>query len=127
MRKSDEIVKDVLKNSAPPEDYKVLETYCFLSIKKLLDLYKEGKYSKEESTKLKQQLLVKYSNEVKQQEFWEAIYQEHIQHIKDTEMARTKLRKRLNEEDEITEEKLAECLNLALEILSICFKGEFEK
>lgn len=125
MRTSDEIVKDVLKYSDPPEDYKILEIYCFFSIKKLLDLYKQGVYTKEECTKTKQQILANYSNEIKQQEFWEAIYQEHLQHIKDTEMARTKLRKRLNEEDEITEEKLAECLNLALEILSRCFKGEF--
>lgn len=129
MRASEEIVQDVLKNKAPSEDYKSLELQCFLEIKNLLSLYKAGQYTKAECTKMKQQILVAYSNEAKQQEFWESIYKEHIQHIKDTENARIKLHKMLNGKDEynrpITEDTLCETINTCMEIISTIFKGEF--
>ena len=57
------------------------------------------------------------------------MFQEHINHIKETEMQRTKLRKMFNGEAEeskpITEERLCETINLAVEILATVFKGEF--
>ena len=57
------------------------------------------------------------------------MFQEHIEHIRKTENARTKLRKILNGEAEeakpITEERLCETINIAVEILATVFKGEF--
>ena len=59
------------------------------------------------------------------------MFQEHIDHIRKTEDARTKLRKMLNGEAEeakpITEERLCETINLCMEIISTVFKGEFQK
>ena len=53
------------------------------------------------------------------------MFNEHIDNIKSTETARIRFRKLLNENKEITEERMAEMLNIAIEILSKCFKGEF--
>ena len=92
-------------------------------------MYHNKQISPEKATKLKQKALVAYEKDKKQQEFWNSIYQEHIQHIKDTENARIKLHKILNGKDEynrpITEETMAETINTCMEIISTVFKGEF--
>lgn len=124
MKTSDEIIENV-KNDGKIDSYEILEMHLHLCIKQILKMYANGFLSKEDSNKYKNLVVNKYNELKKRYEFEESMFQEHVQHIKDTEILRTNLRKRLNEEDKITEEKLAECLNLALEILSICFKGEF--
>lgn len=124
MKTSDEIIENV-KNGSKIDDYDMLEMHLHLCISQILKMYANGFLSKEDSNKYKNIAVNKYKSSKKQYEFETNMFREHIKQIKDTEMLRTNLRKRLNEEDEITEEKLAECLNLALEILSICFKGEF--
>ena len=65
----------------------------------------------------------------KEYEFQTSMFQEHIDHIKETENARIKLHKMLNGKDEynspITEERLCETINTCMEIISKVFKGEF--
>ena len=66
----------------------------------------------------------------KDYEFQTSMFQEHIDHIKNTEMQRIKLNKMLNGKDEELkkipfEEGLCQSLNLALEILNTVFRGEF--
>lgn len=124
MKTAEQIIEDA-KCGNEIKSYSLLELHLFLCIEQILKMYLNNQISKEEANKRKNLATKKYNDLIKQYEFEKSLFQEHIDHIKDTEMSRTKLRKRLNEEDEITEEKLAECLNLALEILSICFKGEF--
>lgn len=129
MKSQEEIINDSIKCEMPPDDYNIIETNCFLSLKHLLVMYHNKQISPEKATKLKQKALVAYEKDKKQQEFWNSIYQEHIQHIKDTENARVKLHKMLNGKDEynrpITEETLCETINTCMEIISTIFKGEF--
>lgn len=84
----------------------------------------------ENASKTKQLILADYEKRYKEYEFQTSMFQEHIEHIKNTEMQRTKLNKMLNGQDEELkkipfEEGLCQSLNLAVEILNTVFKGEF--
>ena len=87
------------------------------------------KISKENATKSKNKILAKYESDSKQYEFERSMFQEHIEHLKTTEMQRTQLRKMLYGEGEeakpVTEERLCETINLCVDILNTVFKGEF--
>ena len=123
MKSKEQIINDSIKLEIPPEDYNLLEIHCFLALKHLLVMFHNKQISSEKATKMKQKILVAYEKDKKQQEFWNSIYQEHIQHIKDTENARVKLHKILNGKDEynrpITEESLCETINTCMEIISV--------
>ncbi len=93
-------------------------------------MYHNRQISKENASKAKQLILAEYEKQSKQYEFERNMFQEHIEHIKNTEMQRTKLNKMLNGQDEELkkipfEEGLCKSLNLAVEILNTVFKGEF--
>ena len=129
MKSKEEIINDSMKLETPPGNYNLLETHCFLALKQLLIMFHNKQISPENATKTKQQILADYEKRCKEYDFQQSMFQEHIDHIKNTEMQRTKLRKMLNGEEEeskpITEARLCEALNLATEILNTIFKGEF--
>lgn len=129
MKNKEQIVNDSIKLETPPEDYNLIEIHCFLALKQLTVMFYNKQISKENAGKTKQKILSTYEKQCKEYEFERSMFQEHIQHIKETEDARTKLRKMLNGEAEeakpITEERLCETINLCMEIISTVFKGEF--
>ncbi len=124
MKTSEQIIEDV-KNNKEIKDYSLLEIHLYLCIKQVLMMFHNRQISKEEAHKTKILAIKKYNDSVKQYEFQTSMFQEHIEHIRKTEKARIKLRKTFNNQDELTREKLEECLNLAIEILSIVFEEEF--
>lgn len=129
MKNKEEIINDSIKLEIPSSDYNLLETHCFLALKQLSTLFYNGQISKENATKTKQHILADYEKRKKEFEFEEAMFKEHVQHLKETENARIKLHKMLNGEAEeakpITEERLCETINVCMEIISTVFKGEF--
>lgn len=129
MKSKEQIINDSIKLETPPEDYNLLEIYCFLALKQLLIMFYNKQISQLNATIMKNKILAKYEGDSKQYEFERSMFQEHIDHIKQTEIARIKLKKMLNGEAEeakpITEERLCETINLCMEIISTVFKGEF--
>lgn len=127
MRNKEIIINDSLKFKLPPDDYNLLEIHCFLALKKLLYMYRNNQINKDRAAIIKQKILADYEARKVEYEFQSSIYQEHIQHIKNTENARIKLHKILNGEadGEITEEKLCEVIDICMQIISEVFKGEF--
>lgn len=129
MKSKEQIINDSIKLETPPGDYNLLEIHCFLALKQLLIMFHNKQISTENATKTKQHILAEYDKRCKEYDFQQSMFQEHIDHLKNTEMQRTKLRKILNgegeEAKEITEARLCETLNLAIEILNTVFKGEF--
>ena len=129
MKSKEEIINDSIKLETPPADYNLLEIHCFLALKQLLVMFHNKQITTENASKTKQLILADYEKRNKEYEFQKSMFQEHIDHIRKTEDARTKLRKMLNGEAEeakpITEERLCETINLCMEIISTVFKGEF--
>lgn len=129
MKNKEQIINDSIKLETPPTDYNLLEIHCFLALKQLLIMFHNKQIATENASKTKQLILADYEKRCKEYEFQTSMFQEHINHIKETEMQRTKLRKMFNGEAEeskpITEERLCETINLAVEILATVFKGEF--
>lgn len=125
MKSKEQIVNDSIKLETCPEDYNLIESYCFLALKQLLIMYYNKRISKENATTMKNKILGTYEKESKQYEFEKAMFQEHIQHIKETEKARIELHKILNSDKPINEQTLFETFNVCMEIISTIFKGEF--
>ena len=129
MKSKEQIINDSIKLETPPGDYNLLEIQCFLALKQLLIMFHNKQITTEKATKTKQHILADYEKRCKDFDFQQSMFQEHIDHLKNTEMQRIKLRKMLNGEAEeakpITEARLCETLNLAVEILNTVFKGEF--
>lgn len=128
-KSKEQIINDSIKLETPPADYNLLEIHCFLALKQLLVMFHNKQISTENATKTKQLILAEYEKRCKEYEFQTSMFQEHIDHIKETENARIKLHKMLNGKDEynspITEERLCETINTCMEIISKVFKGEF--
>ena len=129
MKSKEQIINDSIKLETPPKDYNLLEIHSFLALKQLLIMFHNKQISKENATKTKNKILAKYESDSKQYEFERSMFREHIEHLKTTEMQRTRLRKMLYGEEEeakpVTEERLCETINLAVDILNTVFKGEF--
>lgn len=129
MKSKEQIINDSIKLETPPADYNLLEIHCFLALKQLLVMFHNKQITTANASKTKQLILADYEKRNKEYEFQTSMFQEHIDHIRKTENARTKLRKMLNGEAEeakpITEERLCETINLCMEIISTVFKGEF--
>lgn len=129
MKSKEQIINDSIKLETPPADYNLLEMHCFLALKELLVMFHNKQITTANASKTKQLILADYEKRNKEYEFQTSMFQEHIDHIRKTENARTKLRKMLNGEAEeakpITEERLCETINLCMEIISTVFKGEF--
>lgn len=129
MKSKEQIINDSIKLETPLADYNLLEIHCFLALKQLLIMFHNKQITTENASKTKQLILANYEKRNKEYEFQTSMFQEHIDHIRNTEDAKTKLRKMLNGEAEeakpITEERLCETINLCMEIISIVFKGEF--
>lgn len=129
MKTKEQIINDSIKEETPPADYNLIEIYCFLALKQLLVMFHNRQISKESATKAKQHILGTYEKQSKDYEFQTSMFQEHIDHIKQTENARVKLHKMLNGKEPynkpVTEESMAETINICMEIISTVFKGEF--
>ena len=129
MKSKEEIINDSIKLETPPADYNLLEIHCFLALKQLLIMFHNKQITTENASKTKQLILADYEKRYKEFNFEKSMFQEHIDHIRETENARIKLHKMLNGEAEeakpITEERLCETINTCMEIISTVFKGEF--
>lgn len=124
MKTSDQIIKDA-SNKESIEDYSLLEMYLYLNIKQILKMYFNNQLSKEEANYYKQIAVKDYESKIKEYEYQQQIYQEHIKNIKDTEFLRINLRKKLKDNEPVTEIKLGETINLCLEIISKTYKEPF--
>ncbi len=125
MKTSEQIIQDTKRN-VNIEDYSLLEMHLYLCIEQILKMFSNKQITKDEANRRKTLAVKKYEDLKKEYEFELSMFQEHIANIKETEDLRRNLIKLLNEKEIITEERLAKCLNLSLNILSYCFKGEFE-
>ncbi len=117
MKKADEIYEDTLKYDQIPENYNVLETNCFLSLKRLLGMFFNKQINKENASLEKNKIFRIYELDKKQLEFKIDIYNEHIEKINKTEALRCLLRKQIFEKNE------DECLKTALRLLEL-YSGE---
>lgn len=124
MRTSEEIIKEA-SNKNEAKDYSLLEMHLFLVIKQILRIYFNNQITKEQAVKLKQQAVKEYEMNKKDYEFQQSMFQEHIKNMKDTEMLRNELNKLLNDNTEVTIEKLSEVVNICLEIIQITYKEKF--
>lgn len=129
MKTKEQIINDSIKEETPPADYNMIEIQCFLALKQLLVMFHNRQISKEKAGITKNKILAKYESDSKQYEFERSMFQEHIEHIKQTENARVKLHKMLNGKEPynkpVTEESMAETINICLEIINIIFPKEF--
>lgn len=124
MRTSEEIIKEA-SNRNEVKDYSLLEMHLFLVIKQILRIYFNNQITKEQAVKLKQQAVKEYEMNKKDYEFQQSMFQEHIKNMKDTEMLRNELNKLLNDNSEVTIEKLSEVVNICLEIIQITYRERF--
>lgn len=124
MRTSEEIIKEA-SNKNEVKDYSLLELHLFLVIKQILRIYFNNQITKEQAVKLKQQAVKEYEMNKKDYEFQQSMFQEHIKNMRDTEMLRNKLNKLLNDNTEVTIEKLSNVVNICLEIIQITYKERF--
>lgn len=127
MKSKEEIINDAIKCEMIPNDYNLPEMHCFLALKQLLIMFYNKQISQVNATITKNKILARYEKDNKQYEFETSMFQEHIQHIKDTEEQRIELRKFLSKKEEITEKRLCEIINTCMEIISTVFKEEFEQ
>lgn len=129
MKSKEQIINDSINLETPPADYNLLEIHCFLALKQLLVMFHNKQISTENATKTKQLVLADYEKRSKEYEFQTSMFQEHIEHIKETENARIKLHKMLTGQEEydkpMTEESYCETINTCMEIISKVFKEEF--
>lgn len=129
MKNKEQIINDSIKLETPPADYNLLEIHCFLALKQLLVMFHNKQITTENASKTKRLILADYEKRCKEFDFEKSMFQEHVNHIRETENARIKLHKMLNGEAEeakpITEERLCETINTCMEIISTVFKGEF--
>lgn len=125
MKDRKEIEKDAMQLETPPADYNLLEIQCFLSLKRLLVMYFNKQISTENASKTKQLIFSKYEKDCKQFDFETNMFKEKIDASDKTSGLRIELHNKLKQNDEVTAERLAEVLNIALEIISITYKENF--
>ena len=122
MKTAGEIIERV-KNNENIDNSNILEMLLYMNIEIILKEYASKIITKEEAQKRKIIASKNYNDIAKQYEFERSMFKEHIQNLKDTEMARIRLRKLMHTEG--TEETIAEALNVALEIIEKVFKEVF--
>lgn len=125
MKERKEIEKDALKLEIPPKNYNLLELHCFLALKQLLIMYWNKQISAKNAGRIKQQIFANYEKYCKEFDFWVSVFEEKVEASNRTAYSRNELRKKWKSNEEVTSEKLAEMLNMALEIISITYKEEF--
>lgn len=125
MKDRKEIEKDAMQLETPPADYNLLEIQCFLALKQLLVMYWNKQISSENASKTKQLIFSNYEKNYKQFDFEASMFKEKVEASNRTSGLRIELHNKLKQDDEITVERLAEVLNIALEIISITYKENF--
>ena len=125
MKDRKEIEKDSMQLETPPADYNLLEIQCFLALKQLLVMYWNKQISSENASKTKQLIFSNYEKNCKQFDFEASMFKEKVVASNRTSGLRIELHNKLKQDDEITVERLAEVLNIALEIISITYKENF--
>ena len=121
MKTSEQIIKDA-SSEKDIKDYSLLELHLYLVIKQILKMYFNNQINKEQANIYKQQAVSKYEKDIKNYEFQQSMFKEHIKNIRDTEDLRRKLRKKLNNNEEITEASLSDIINICLEIIEITYE-----
>ena len=81
---SEEIIKKASSNEKI--DGTLLDLQLYLLIKQILKMYFNKQISKEEANVYKLQAVKKYEEDKRQFEFEREMFQEHLQHIKTTEI-----------------------------------------
>ena len=99
MKSKEQILKDVARLNTPPKNYNIVETYYFLVLKQLVTKFHHKEIIKEEATKVKQKILKSYEE-----------INEKIKRLSTILEGKDK--------KPVTEERLIETLNLAIEILT---------
>lgn len=125
MRTSEQIVEDA-KNNDLKEDYSLLEVYLYLCIIQILKMFSNRQITKDDANRYKLIVIKKYEDMKKQYDFEKSMFEDFIQASNKTCGLRIELRKKWKDDtSEVTNEGLAELLNMAMEILSVTYEGEF--
>lgn len=119
MKNTEEILNDIKARQDIPQDYSLLEMHCYFCLKKVILMYQNNQLSKEQAVGIKVRINAEYEKQKKEYEFQQSLYKKHIENISETENLRTRLRKRLNSKEPITEESLCETINLCLELIEL--------
>lgn len=117
-RSSREIMRAVLEGEVVPDEYNLLESYCFLSIRGILDRFNKGEITKDTATRNKANILGDYEANCKVYKMYEEVFYESIRRDRQTAESRKKLKEVLGDkESPIKDADLAGALSLALDVI----------
>lgn len=117
-RSSREIMRAVLEGEVVPDEYNLLESYCFLSIRMILDRFNKGEITKDTATRNKANILGDYEANCKVYKMYEEVFYESVRRGKETAESREKLKSFLSDrEGPVLDNDLAEALRLALDVI----------
>lgn len=117
-RSKGEIMRAVMEGGVVPDGYNLLESYCFLSMRMILDRFNKGEIGKEVATKNKMNILGEYEANCKLYKMYEEVFEESVRRGKETAESREKLKKVLGDREEpIKDADLAGALSLALDVI----------
>lgn len=112
MKTPEEIFNDALNCEDIPNYHNVLEINCFMSLRILLKQFYNNHISQGQATKLKNKIYKKYNDNIKEYEFEEKMFKEHISNIAKTSELRILLRHQLNEQSEYSLETALKLIEL---------------
>lgn len=117
-RSNREIMRAVLEGEVVPDEYNLLESYCFLSIRMILDRFNKGEITKDTATRNKANILGDYEANCKVYKMYEEVFYESVRRGKETAESREKLKSFLSDrEGPVLDNDLAEALRLALDVI----------
>lgn len=118
----DVIIEEAKKNDEPTIKLNTIEMSFFLSIKRVIYLYRVSGFPKDVAERMKRQIIGIYKKDSREKEFQDSIFKKHIEINKKTEMARIRLHKLLNDKNADKDEIIKTCM----EILAIDYDKEFK-
>lgn len=116
------IIEEAKNNDEPTIKLNMIEFNFFLSIKRIMCLYKLNGFPKEVAERMKTQAIGNYKKDTRIKDFQDSIFKKHIEINRRTEMARIKLHKLLNNKEADKDEIIKTCM----EIISIDYEKEFK-
>lgn len=117
----DVIIEDAKKNDEPSMKLNMIEMYFFLSIKRIIHLYRVSGFPKDVAERMKRQTIGIYKKESRLKEFQDSIFKKHVEINRRTETARIKLHKLLKDKDADKDELIKTCMV----IIAIDYDKEF--
>jgi hypothetical protein len=97
---AEDIMKDAVRFNEIPEGYNLVEAEAFNAMRQLVIMFNRGEISKELASKNKQRIYAEYQKEARDFQFAYEMYSDYAgRAIRDTENARTELRKLLRDKD----------------------------